>query len=624
MKKEINRTLGNSLRCILPSFWWKRLLGKMADRIESAESAASNASRIAMLAGMEAADKQEKLYSGSNIKTINGESLLGSGNLEISGGDANQIIFYATEGDAVLTDAQIAHNVESMQKQRTAFLNNTPVAFFISVKGSDGVQLFEPVAFYSPSNNTAIPVLFYIMGGGFFQYGVTCNWDGTATLQDVNWIDSELSETRESPVQNKVVTAALNEKASIAYVDEKVANAGGGNITVDSEFSETSENPVQNKVITEALNDLVSLNEQTNNSLFELSKDINVKINAKADISYVDEKVANVGSGSNITVDSELSETSENPVQNKVIYEEFQNFGKDVEFVLDGLDGKISSKADSTRVDLISERLDDIQSEMGDLVTESELEEKGYVTTSQLSSKQDEIKDLETIRAGAAKGATALQSVPSEYVTETELNNKGYITEIPDGYITDGELEGKGYVTEGYVLEITERLQSDMDDDKRELTEYIDNKVSGFVTYDDTELREGIDNIQKGIIANEETISASLNEMNSRINEVSSKVTGETATKDELQQAVDTINEVINDNEEVTASALNLANYRIEALEKNVSGASVTKSEFENAISEVYNAIIENEEVHAHAINDINTRLQAKIVAIDLGIIIDD
>lgn len=35
--------------------------------------------------------------------------------------------------------------------------------------------------------------------------------------------------------------------------------------------------------------------------------------------------------------------------------------------------------------------------------------------------KQDTISDLDTIRSGAEKGATALQEVPSEYVTETDL-----------------------------------------------------------------------------------------------------------------------------------------------------------------------------------------------------------
>lgn len=45
-----------------------------------------------------------------------------------------------------------------------------------------------------------------------------------------------------------------------------------------------------------------------------------------------------------------------------------------------------------------------------------------------LSTKQDVIDDLATIRSNAEKGATALQSVPAEYVTETELEGKGYAT----------------------------------------------------------------------------------------------------------------------------------------------------------------------------------------------------
>lgn len=231
MKELIEQTLGNSLRCILPSYWWKRLLNKMAERVAAAEASAASALRIVSSAlndinslSSRISAKQDMLRSGSNIKTINGQSVLGSGNLEIVSG-VEQIIFYATQSDAVLTDAQIAHNVESMQKQRTAFLNNTPVAFFVSVKGSDGVQLFEPVTFYSPSNNTAIPVLFYIMGGGYYQYGVTCNWDGTATLQDVKWIDAEMSTSSKNPVQNKVVAAALSAlEARIAELEALVKN----------------------------------------------------------------------------------------------------------------------------------------------------------------------------------------------------------------------------------------------------------------------------------------------------------------------------------------------------------------------------------------------------------------
>lgn len=84
MKRYINQVLGDSLRCILPSYWWKRLLGKMADKIEVAEKAVSSANRTALLIASEFSSKQDTLYSGSNIKTINGKSVLGSGNLSIS------------------------------------------------------------------------------------------------------------------------------------------------------------------------------------------------------------------------------------------------------------------------------------------------------------------------------------------------------------------------------------------------------------------------------------------------------------------------------------------------------------------------------------------------------------
>lgn len=73
----------------------------------------------------------------------------------------------------------------------------------------------------------------------------------------------------------------------------------------------------------------------------------------------------------------------------------------------------------------------------------------GYLTEHQdISGKQDVISDLETIRTGAAAGATALQSIPEEYVTETELNNKGYLT----------EQSLNGYATESFVSEEIKKI----------------------------------------------------------------------------------------------------------------------------------------------------------------------
>ena len=53
-------------------------------------------------------------------------------------------------------------------------------------------------------------------------------------------------------------------------------------------------------------------------------------------------------------------------------------------------------------------------------------------TKEELNTKQDVISDLDTIRSGAAKGATALQSVPSEYATEQWVNEQGFLKEHQD------------------------------------------------------------------------------------------------------------------------------------------------------------------------------------------------
>lgn len=332
MKKEINRTLGNSLRCILPSFWWKRLLGKMVDKIESAESSASSAMKMATLAGAEASDKQDRLVSGSNIKTINHQSILGSGNITIEAGNGvEQIIFYATGNDAYpLTAAEIAHNVESMQKQRTAFLNNTPVSFLVSVKGA-GFQMCQTPSFYLPSNNTNIPVGFHIVCGGSTQVMVICNWDGTANAKDLNWIDTELSDTSKNPVQNKVIKA---------YVDEKVANSGGGSSS-PAEIRELYVYKNESGSITELTDEQKAWNTETV-ELVEQGEAVAVikdgtavltlsymgsgkflyTVNIGFAISMVEvtvtDGIATVEKGT-IEADKELSSISHNPVKNWVI-----------------------------------------------------------------------------------------------------------------------------------------------------------------------------------------------------------------------------------------------------------------------------------------------------------------
>ena len=93
---------------------------------------------------------------------------------------------------------------------------------------------------------------------------------GNIEISGGGTVDSELSETSENPVQNKVITAALNGKQDslVSGTTIKTINGnsilGEGNIeitggsgTVDTTMSDTSENAVQNKVIKAYVDGLV-------------------------------------------------------------------------------------------------------------------------------------------------------------------------------------------------------------------------------------------------------------------------------------------------------------------------------------------------------------------------------
>lgn len=157
-------------------------------------------------------------------------------------------------------------------------------------------------------------------------YNVTLTEDssaGTLTISatDTKYtIDSTLSSTSTNPIQNKVVYNALAGKqdkltagTGISISGNTISctvsgGSGGGSITVDSTMSSTSTNPVQNKVIYSAL--------QGKQNTLTAGTGISINGNTIS---------CTVSGGGTVTVDSALSGTSTNPVQNKVIYTALQN-----------------------------------------------------------------------------------------------------------------------------------------------------------------------------------------------------------------------------------------------------------------------------------------------------------
>ena len=159
-------------------------------------------------------------------------------------------------------------------------------------------------------------------------YNVTLTEDpanGTLTISatDTKYtIDSTLSGSSTNPIQNKVVYNALAGKQDKLIAGTRISisgktssctvsgGSGGGSITVGSTMSSTSTNPVQNKVVYTAL-----AGKQD-------------KLTAGTGISISGNTISctvSGGGGGTVTVDSALSGTSTNPVQNKVIYTALQN-----------------------------------------------------------------------------------------------------------------------------------------------------------------------------------------------------------------------------------------------------------------------------------------------------------
>lgn len=54
LKQQIEKVLGNSIRCLLPSYWWKRLFHQVVDRIDEAKEEVTNDLEIPIVESVEA------------------------------------------------------------------------------------------------------------------------------------------------------------------------------------------------------------------------------------------------------------------------------------------------------------------------------------------------------------------------------------------------------------------------------------------------------------------------------------------------------------------------------------------------------------------------------------------
>jgi hypothetical protein len=145
-------------------------------------------------------------------------------------------------------------------------------------------------------------------------------------------------------------------------------------------------------------------------------------------------KLANISeTATGIIVDSSLSSTSDNPVQNKVITTALDNVAKNIPI-------KLSELANDK-----------------EYVTESELNQKGYLTQQSLEgyATEDYVDNaIAAIPEPDLSEYVKKEDLPegvdlSEYAKKSDIPDVSeFITSIPNEYITESELNAKGYLTE--------------------------------------------------------------------------------------------------------------------------------------------------------------------------------
>lgn len=154
-----------------------------------------------------------------------------------------------------------------------------------------------------------------------------CDYLQNTVIPTINNNANAITEIQNiiTTLQNSIGNVnALNtsSKEIVGAINELKELINEGTITIDSELSNSSENAVQNKVITNKIN-------QIDGDILNINADIGdvdgLNTTSKELVGAINEIYGGGGGQPTISVDSALSPTSTNPVQNRAIYNELTN-----------------------------------------------------------------------------------------------------------------------------------------------------------------------------------------------------------------------------------------------------------------------------------------------------------
>lgn len=394
--------------------------------------------------------------------------------------------------------------------------------------------------------------------------------------------------------------------------------AGAAPIKVDDELNEDSENAIQNKVVTQSFKDVAAAIEERQpviNDLENIRKGASLGATAVQRVKTFNGQDIEGEGNIEFPIDANLSEMSANPVQNKAVTMALndkvskeigkglssEDFTATLKEKLDSLsnydDSAIVAAINRLRSDLDNlvsgdttkaiNSYNDVIAFLAGIEDSKSLEGIIAAIEKQITAKQDEVADLDAIREGSAKGATAVQPGSLAAVATSgsynDLKNKPAIPEIDtSALVTKEELAEAEEVAAAALNDLNGRkadkkiVASSLNDleERKASKEYVEDEVKNLEQYVEDALGNLDIDIDTSTLVTkdeftdvEEVWAASYNLLNQKISDVQQYIYDEAASRRQFDEAIAEIQSIIAENESVVTAAWNQLNTRINALE---------------------------------------------------------
>lgn len=211
LKQQIDKVLGNSIRCLLPSYWWKKLFYNVADTIDNSKE---ELEKIVI----DSLDEFEKTHPSIASQTFYWTT------------DENSEEASKNKSLAIKTLMAMSSAIKSGKEYyNNPFYIAVPISFDKSSLADAKLIIFHQ--YYLDFNRQKISFPEVYIERECFDIEFDLYGDnGVPTTQPSNnsgssvVVDSSLSETSTNPVQNKVITSSISKIAPIYFLNrpEKV------------------------------------------------------------------------------------------------------------------------------------------------------------------------------------------------------------------------------------------------------------------------------------------------------------------------------------------------------------------------------------------------------------------